>query len=107
MRGQRAQDQGVRAVTDLKLLRPVEPNPELIEYLQTQLADAESGHIQGVIGLVLLEDGTCADFWRNPAKAYQTNIVSDRVVGCLERIKFQMLSHRFGLECAEEPDDGA
>ena len=81
----------------VKEIRKQEPNPNLIKHLKGLTKDAESGDLQGIIGVVIYEDGTTSDHWTAPPKSYQISIISDRVIGCLEGIKYQLFSGRFGI----------
>ncbi len=62
------------------------------------LADAESGTIQSIVGVVICESGYSADFWVSAPKNYHLSIVSDRIIGCIERIKYQLLSRRHNID---------
>jgi len=79
-------------------LKTTEPNADLVERLEVLLKDAKSGEIQSIIGMVIYENGNPGDFWVAAPKGYHISIMSDRIIGCLERIKYQMLSTRHGIE---------
>ena len=86
------------SVTEIKT---VEPNPDLIARCKVLLADAESGEIQGIVGVVVYDISSTSEFWVPPPKGYHLNLVSDRIVGCLERIKYQLLSHRYNVDAED------
>lgn len=86
------------SVTEIKT---VVPNPVLVERCKALLEDAESGELQGIIGVVIYETSNTDEFWVPPPKGYHLNLVSDRIVGCIERIKYQLLSHRYNVEAED------
>lgn len=86
---------------DLREIKTVEPNPDLVERCKSLLADAESGEIQAVVGVVVYETGYTSEFWVSAPKNYQLNIVSDRIVGCIERIKYALLSNRYNVDAED------
>lgn len=89
---------GFMSVTDIKT---VEPSADLVERCKSLLKDAESGELQGIVGVVIYETGDTAEFWVAPPKGYHINLISDRIVGCIERIKYQLLSHRYNVDAED------
>lgn len=85
----------------LREIRIKEPNADLIDQLEGQLIRAKTGDLVGIIGVVVYNDGTTSEFWTPAPKVYHVHLVSDRIVGCLERIKFQLLSRRYGVDAAD------
>ena len=71
-----------------------EANPLLIESLKEMLADAESGTLVGCLGVAIYHDGKTDDFWVESQRAHDVTILSDRIVGSLERCKFLLLNRR-------------
>lgn len=86
------------SVTDIKT---TVPNPVLVERCKTLLEDAESGEIQGIVGVVVYDSSITSEFWVPAPKGYHLNLVSDRIVGCIERIKYQLLSHRYNVDAED------
>ena len=82
-------------------IKPKEVNPELVEALENMLDDAKDGKLQGIIGTVIFDDGISSEFWVSPPKHYQVNVVSDRIIGCLERLKYQLLSMRYNVDAED------
>lgn len=65
--------------------------------------------VQGIVGVVVFDNGNTDQFWEEPPKVYHTTLVSDRIVGSLERCKFKLLDIRVMGEYAVEgfPEDDA
>lgn len=82
-------------------IKTVEPNPTLVKQLEDLLKDAESGKLQAIVGVVIYENGNSSDFWVAPPKDYHVSILSDRIVGCIERIKYQLLSNRYNVDAED------
>ncbi len=83
------------------------PNERLVEYAETLLADAKSGLLQSIVGVVVFDNGSTCDIWVAAPVGYPVHLHSDRMIGCLERVKFQLMAHRHGLETPDsfaEPD---
>lgn len=74
-----------------------EPNQSLVEQCEDLLKDAKSGKIQGIIGAVIHNDSSTSEYWVPAPNSYHVNIICDRMIGCLERIKYQLLSYRHGV----------
>ena len=85
----------------VELIKTVEPNPDLIEWCRSALKDAESGEIQGILGVIIYDSAATSEFWTPPPGRYQINLVSDQIVGCIERIKYQLLSHRYNVDAED------
>lgn len=79
-------------------LRPKVPNDRLIAYLETLLEDARSGEVVSVAGALIFHGGNSSEFWVMADKSYDLHLHSDRLVGALERMKFQMMCHRQGID---------
>jgi len=75
-----------------------EPNPVLVDRLKDMLKKAEVGELQAIIGVVIFDDSNVDNFWITAPKSYHIAASSDRVVGCLERIKYQFLSMRHNVD---------
>jgi len=73
-------------------VRRQEPNEDLIKNLEDQLEKAKKGEIQGMVSISIWEDGSTCNGWVNPPKAYQTKIVSRRMIGELEYLKLDLMS---------------
>ncbi len=86
------------SVTEIKT---VEPNPDLIVRCKSLLKSAESGELQAIVGVVIYENGNSSEFWVGAPKDYHVNLVSDRIIGCIERIKYQLLSHRYNVDAED------
>ncbi len=86
------------SVTEIKT---VEPNAKLVKRCEELLEDAESGEIQGIVGVVVYDTSSTSEFWVPPPKGYDVALVSDRIVGCIERIKYQLLSHRYNVDAED------
>jgi len=86
----------------VKQIKITEPNPALVERCQSLLEKAESGELQGIVGAVIYDNGNSGDFWVSAPSVYDISLISDRIIGCLERIKYQLLSDRHNVEA----DDG-
>ena len=91
-------------------LRIHEPNKDLVEYAELLLKDAKTGKLQAIAGVVVFDNGNTADVWVNAPKGQRLDLHSDRMIGCLERVKFQLLAHRHGIETEDvfgKPDQSA
>ncbi len=84
-------------MSNLTEIRVKETNPCLVEHCEKLLADAKEGKLVGILGVVIFHDGIASPHWINPDRQVDTNIVCDRVIGCFERIKFELLAGRMGL----------
>lgn len=73
----------------------------MVKMCENLLADAKSGELQGVMGLVIYDNGNTDQFWADPPKQYHVTVISDRMVGALERMKHQVLRLRLGRELEE------
>ena len=82
----------------VKEIKTTEPNPDLVTRFKALLEDAESGKLQGVVGVVIYDNGNSSDFWVSAPRGYNISLISDRIIGCLERIKYQLLSDRHNVE---------
>ena len=82
-------------------IKTVEPNADLVERCKILLEEAESGEIQGIVGLVVYDVSNTSEFWVPPPKGYDVSLVSDRIVGCIERIKYRLLSHRYNVDAED------
>ena len=82
-------------------IKTPEPNPDLVSQIKKLLVDAESGKLQGMVGVVIYENGNSSETWTAPPKSYHLNLVSDRIIGCIERIKYQLLSHRYNVDAED------
>lgn len=80
--------------TPLRAISP-EPNGRLVEYLKDMLAEAERGEIQGIVGVIIYENGDTDTVWANPPKDYHVKVNCDRVIGCIERLKMELLTSGF------------
>ena len=83
-------------------IKTIEPNPDLVARCKALLVDAESGELQGIVGVVVYDNGISSDFWVQAPKGYDISLISDRIIGCLERIKYQLLSDRYNVEVYDE-----
>jgi len=81
----------------VKQIKTVEPNQLLVKQCEGLLEDAKSGKIQGIVGAVIYDDGSSSEHWTPAPKSYHEALTCDRMVGCLERIKYQLLSYRHGV----------
>ena len=91
-------------------IRIHEPNQDLVDYAELLLKDAKSGKLQAIAGVVVFDNGNTADIWISAPKGHPLALQSDRMIGCLERIKFQLIAHRHGIETEDsfgEPDESA
>lgn len=86
------------SVSEIKI---VEPNPDLVTRCKSLLEDAESGELQGICGVVIYENGNSSEFWVAAPKDYHVNLISDRIIGCIERIKYQLLSNRYNVDAED------
>ena len=82
-------------------IKTTEPNPALVTRFKALLKDAESGELQGIVGVIVYDNSNPSEFWVSAPKDYHLNIVSDRIVGCLERIKYKLLSHRYNVDAED------
>jgi len=82
-------------------IKTVEPNADLVKRCKALLEEAESGEIQGIVGVVVYDTSSTSEFWVPPPKGYHINLISDRIVGCIERIKYQLLSHRYNVDAED------
>lgn len=85
----------------VKEIKTVESNPDLVRWFKKGLEQAERGELQGIVGVVVYENGNSADFWVFAPKCYHTNLISDRIIGCFERIKYQLLSQRHNVDAED------
>lgn len=86
------------------------PNQDLVEYAELLLKDAKSGTLQAIAGVVVFDNGNTGDIWISAPKGHPLAMQSDRMIGCLERVKFQLIAHRHGIETEDiflTPDDSA
>lgn len=91
----------------IRELRIHEPNANLVEWGERFLEDAKSGRLQSIVGVVVFENGNTSDIWIMAPDGYPVQIHSDRMIGCIERIKFQLIAHRHGIDtedCYTPPD---
>lgn len=89
-------------MSKLTEIRKHAPNQVLIDYLEGLLENAKSGHVQSICGVIVFASGSTSDMWVNAPLGYPINLHSDRMIGCLERIKFQLIAHRHGVETEDE-----
>jgi len=57
-----------------------------------------------VIGVMMFDDGLTDHYWIDGPKVYHTTVVSDRIIGCLERLKSRILLHRNAADLDQEVD---
>lgn len=75
----------------------------MVRYAKRMLREAKSGELQGMAGVVIYDDGCTDDFWVMAPRTYNVRLLSDRMVGAIERLKHQLLDIRLGME---REDDG-
>ena len=85
----------------VKEIKTIEPNPDLITRCNALLEEAKSGELQGIVGVVIYENGNSSEFWVSAPKNYHLNLISDRIIGCIERIKYQLLSTRYNVDAED------
>lgn len=94
--------------TNLRDIKIHEPSPLLVEAMKKMLEDAESGLLQGMVGVCIFEAGNVDQFWYDPPKWYHTSVLADRIVGALERCKYKLMRiHVWAEEDREDEDDNA
>lgn len=82
-------------------IRSKQPNQNLIEYAEKLLRDAKSGELQSIAGVVVFSEGTTSEIWISAPAGYPLHLHSDRMLGCLERLKFTLMAHRSGLDAED------
>lgn len=85
-------------MTKLTEIRSHGPNQALIDYLEGLLENAKDGRVQSICGVIVFDSGSTSDMWVQAPDDYPIHLHSDRMIGCLERIKFQLIAHRHGVE---------
>ena len=85
----------------VEAIKTNEPNADLIVRCKSLLQDAESGELQGILGVVIYENGNSSEFWVSAPKDYHINLISDHIIGCIERIKYQLLSSRYNVDAED------
>ncbi len=91
-------------MAEIKELRIKEPNPALVHHLKRMLGDAETGNLQGLVGVAIFDNSTTDQFWYDTPKWYHTCVLADRIIGALERCKYKLLRLRVWAEDDEEMD---
>ena len=79
-------------------IRVHEPCQRTVEALEQLLDDAKKGNVQGAVGVVIFDDGSTDQFWYDPPKVYHTTVLSDRIIGAMERCKHKLLRVRTDQE---------
>lgn len=80
-------------------IRATEPNPKLVNYLEELLADARAGEVVGIVGVAIFENRDTGPLWiPPPAVDRATAVDGDRILGALERLKFELLAGRYQVE---------
>lgn len=73
-------------------IRTQESNQYLIEHLERMLKQAKTGLAQGMVSIVIYENGGTCYGWLKPPKEYHTTLTSSRMLGEIERLKYELLS---------------
>lgn len=92
-------------VDEERKLRRIEtrrPDPELVQRLEMLLEDAKRGEVVGFCGVLLFHEGQADYAWFDARlPGWDSSVVSDRVIGALERMKFLLLSERHQLDAKD------
>ena len=93
-------------------IKEAKPNPLLVAHVERLLRDARAGTLQALCGVVIYNNGNSSDMWVNAPDGWPVHMHSDRMIGCIERIKFQLLTFRYNVETEDsfvntEGDDSA
>lgn len=80
------------------------PNQKLVEQCERLLRDARSGEIQAIAGCLIYDSGCSSEFWVNSPQNRHIKLDSDRMIGCFERMKFQIIATRHSLEVPDSWD---
>lgn len=84
-------------------IRSQQPNPRLVEYCEELLAEARTGEVVALTGVVVYREGYTSEVWVSPDPGRSDIVpISDRVLGCLQRLVFRLCCNRHFIE----HDDG-
>ena len=85
-------------MSEITPIKKQEPSELMVSALEKLLEDAKEGTLQGMVGVAIFDDGTTDQFWYEPPKVYHTTVISDRIIGAMERCKHKLLKVRVDID---------